>query len=88
MSKIRRAVKRINDPEIGRRGLLHMSSFLGQHPMERESSADVVDDTLFSRMIGVGDKINRALVFDTEARLDITQEKRARFLAGCDGGFQ
>lgn len=88
MSKIRRAVKRVNDPEIGRWGLFHLSSFLRQDAMERESFANVVDDALFGRMIRVGYEIDRALVFDMETRLGIALEKRARFPAGCNSGFK
>jgi hypothetical protein len=67
VSEIRRAVERVNDPEIGRMGLFDSSSFFGQDPVEREASPNMVDDALFRRMICIRHEVDRALVLDPEA---------------------
>jgi len=67
VGEVGRAIKRINHPFVAGWRLLGLPTFLGKDRMSREGVMDDVDDTLLRLVVGVGDKVDDLLMFDTKS---------------------
>ena len=67
MSKVGRAVERIDHPFVSRWRLLGEPSLLGKDRVSWEGIMDDIDDPLLRPVIGVGDEVDDLFVFNAKA---------------------
>jgi hypothetical protein len=67
MSKVCRAIERIDHPSVSRWRWLGEPSLLGKDRVSREGIMDDIDYPLLRPVIGVGDKVDDVFVFNAKA---------------------
>ncbi len=88
MGEIRRAVQRVNDPEVRRLAFIGMSALFCEKAMGGKTRSQVVNNTLFDRTVCVRDQIDEALVFNMKTLVRVFLKDRSCFFACSNGGLE
>ena len=62
-----------------------MPSLFGESAVSGEMSANMIQDALLGRVVGIGHKVNRVFVFDLKSGPGIIQQQATRRLATIYG---